>query len=364
MMQAPTWFLDYKKCTPAELRRFITDRAGNMLDQRGLRKLQFCNRVKLTYRLRKMDQDGKFPRFMELPPELRLGVYQSLLVDERVWSDGKSDWQAGYDDYRIHPAVLRTSKQIYSEAMPILYDQNKSHATIEHVRGGSRGRWSSAWTLDIVHPGRRFPFHQKMPDPHYTPVMGRLFESSTMDMMRVLKHLTVNLNLVKPEGLSLVRWSGGRDAVAILCLSLTGASKMTELTLKINSQDSQISDSDLVDILWPLLFLQTDIVVKFEGLSALPLGETSANSDSWGGPTAPPSPLALQDFCERVARTRIGCKDAREQRSLDFNRLDDIDEVLDRMNFSGAWVDIADIVSLSAKWRSMKGYADYLEATW
>jgi hypothetical protein len=171
------------------------------------------------------------------------------------------------DDYKIHPAVLRTSKQIYSKARPILYNQDKPHVTIEnvlegsvhpgssarapsiiHTRLGPVNPMSSTWALNIVHPGCRFSFHQKMPCHMHASMLGRFFTCSAMGMMRAMKTLTVNLNLVTPQDRELAPLSRACDAVAALCLSLTGISKLEELTIKL-SFDRSLSDEDLARLL-------------------------------------------------------------------------------------------------------------------
>ena len=70
-------------------------------------------------------------RFMELPPELRINIYEALLVDHRAHDE--RGWLLGNDDCKLHTAVLRTSKQIYSEARPVLYGKNKFSVIIGHT---------------------------------------------------------------------------------------------------------------------------------------------------------------------------------------------------------------------------------------
>lgn len=68
---------------------------------------------------------------MELPRELRLAVYELLLVDTR---ESGGSGESGDDElgaFRLHipanpAAILCVSKQIYSEAQSILGKENKS----------------------------------------------------------------------------------------------------------------------------------------------------------------------------------------------------------------------------------------------
>jgi hypothetical protein len=306
-----------------------------------------------------MDQDATFTCFVELPPELRASIFESLLVDTRIWDEGKSDWLVSNDDYKVHPAVLRTSKQIYSEAVPISYNQEKPHVTIENVlEGDSRRSGCSAWALNIVHPGRRLPFHQKMSYLGCVSVLHRLFTCSTMDMMRATKALTVNLNLITPQDRELAPLSDAGDAVAALCLSLTGTSKLEELTIKLSFERSQTSEVDLARVLWPLVFLQAHITVGFESLPALQVESMSANNDERTVQVRVPKMYTEHLFCDRIAKVRVRCKEAREYHGFDGYHLNNINAAL---NGSGAGMDMADIVNSSTKWRDMQGYIDHLE---
>jgi hypothetical protein len=357
-MQAPVWFLDYTKCSLAELRKFIKSRTITKLSTTAHWKLNVQGRLHLVVRLRQMDQDATFTRFMELPPELRVSIFESLLVDKRVWDEENSDWLVSYDDYKIHPAVLRTSKQIYAEAAPILYDQDKPHITIESVLERTWRHRSSAWALSIIHPGRRFPFHQKMSTVGCVSVLHRLFTCSTMETMRAMKTLTVSLNLVTPQDRRLAPLVDARNAVATLCLSLTGASKLEELTIKLSSERSQISDLDLARLLWPLILLQGHITVKFEGIPGLPMGNMSANNDERTGQVKVPKLYTEHSFCDRIAKVGVRCREAREYHGFDGYHLSDLPKALDG---SEAGMEVADIVNRSSKWRDMQGYIDHLE---
>lgn len=119
--QAPEWLLDYDNCSLEELRASIENRTGAAVNEREI----------LAAHLRKMDQTSTFPRFMELPPELRINIYEALLVDHRARDE--RGWLLGNDDCKLHTAVLRTSKQIYSEARPVLYGKNKFSVIIGHT---------------------------------------------------------------------------------------------------------------------------------------------------------------------------------------------------------------------------------------
>jgi len=68
--------------------------------------------------------------------------------------------------------------------------------------------------------------------------MRRFFQHPMVDMLRSLTHLTIDLILVTLE---LFKRDGyvpkARSAVANLCLSLTGASKLEELTISVERSE-------------------------------------------------------------------------------------------------------------------------------
>lgn len=80
LTQAPKWLLSCERCSVDELRALIEDRTGAAVNEKEV----------LVGHLRRMDQTRDFPRFMELPPELRVNFYEVLLVhdrarDEKCW---------------------------------------------------------------------------------------------------------------------------------------------------------------------------------------------------------------------------------------------------------------------------------------
>lgn len=187
--QAPTWSLDYEKCTTTELQKFFEERTSTQLSKGQLRKVQRCGSYPLIDGLRKMDRERAFLEFMELPPELRLGVYEALLIV----AEGTSK-QKGVP--RLHPAVLRTWKQVYSEAMPVLYKQNKFRAEIincEQLSWPRRSGPTPFCALLVHQPGGGHFFYHKM-DTGIFSILRRLFDHpTTMHMLRMLTHLTLDI---------------------------------------------------------------------------------------------------------------------------------------------------------------------------
>jgi hypothetical protein len=358
MLPAADWSLDYESSTAAELRQLIYDRLSATLSAKEKRTIRNCNRYHLINRLRKLDHEGSFPRFMELPPELRVIVYEYLLVDTRKEDAAGWFYHMGYGSSALCPAVLRTSKQIYSEAQSILYKQNKySVRTTYHMsrERQSRMRQIAGCTLTVSRPGRGYPFHHQIMSSGL--LLRDLFTNRAMGMLRTLTHLTINLDLVAPREL------GGRgyatqagNAITNLCLSLAGDSKIEVLTINVNPSDPERSNVDLARVLWPLIFLRTEIAIKFEGIATVPK-------------TVPPqsrmSREAQEIFGSRVAKVRQLCNEVFQKRDRDIGDMHRVDNALHHLILIPFGVDLigfGDIVNPCAVWRRIRSQADLVEA--
>lgn len=124
----------------------------------------------------------------------------------------------------------------------------------------------------VVRPGKRSPFFERTFTSRHSLSLSRLFQHSATGMLRSLTHLTIDLSLATPGFDECDEYvPKARDAIACLCLSLTGASKMKELTINVSVEPKllQRSKADFARVLWPLVSLRTDIVVKFEGIAEL-----------------------------------------------------------------------------------------------
>lgn len=360
-VEASEWSLDYKRCTLAELRKFIEDRRGATLGEKEAQKVGNRNKWQLTRRLHRMDLESTFPRFMELPPELRLSMYESLLIDTRERDeDGEASWNYARNRYKLHLAVLRTSKQVYLEAEPILDEQNMFGARISYQQEGSRHTGPVVGcSLTVIKPGSRFPFYQSIPSigrSRSEPLLQNLFCKSTMGMLRMLTRLTIDLSLVTPgEDESYLYVRKACDAIASLCLSLTGLSKMEELTINIDPGDPQRSNVDLGRVLWPLMFLYTDIVVKFKGMPPIP--ETFMTRLTM-------QPWAEVSLGRQIARVRKRCNEEITKNGWDLDGLRDVEVALDDLSHFGDWfISFDDIVNLSGIWRGIRSQADVVEAS-
>ena len=68
--------------------------------------------------------------FLEIPAEIRLQIYEELLVrdGESVLCAGENHPNVGHEFHQrgsLFPEILRTNKSIYEEALPTLYSKNK-----------------------------------------------------------------------------------------------------------------------------------------------------------------------------------------------------------------------------------------------
>jgi hypothetical protein len=360
MLPATKWSLDYERLTAAELRQLIHDRMGATLDQKETRTIRNCNRYQLINRLRKLDREGSFPRFMELPPELRVSVYEFLLVDTTEQDGNEADplmRSLGHHSSTLHPAVLRTSKQVYSEAQPVLYQKNKFRATIVYS-DEEKYRWGPrpGCLLTVIQSGSRAPFRQKESYFDRSPSLYLLFKSRAIGMLRSLTHLTLYLNLVTPgEEESDGYVPRTCNSIACLCLSLTGASKMKEQTINVEvGHPQERSKVDFARILWPLAFLRTDIEVRFEGIAELLKTSTAGLRRD---------PHAEASYGRHIARIRQRCNEEIAKQGSDRVGLHDVEVALTSMNYFGDhFISMDDIVNLSAAWTGMRNKADSVEA--
>jgi hypothetical protein len=347
LIQAPEWLLDYDRCSLEELRAFIEQRTGAAVNERGI----------LAAHLRKLDHTRKFPRFMELPPELRIDVYETLLVDDRP-RDQKGWLIDDRDDCKLYTAVLRTSKQVYAEARPVLYNKNKFSVMIGYTWKGSRPGPAplghSRIGLRVVRPGAKFSFHRWIGSADCpSPLELSLLR---WPMLRGLKHLTIDLGLMtlepSPDGWEEVAYAvHAREAVTAMCLGLSGASKLEHLTIKVTFEDPQASDADLAEIMWPLIFLRSDVVVRVEGISEVLQRETPVDYEERARKKALLSHQKKTAFVGLIAKVRKRCAEGN----------DDIMELLAKLVPLGVWVDMADIVNSNLKWRALQRKIDALE---
>ena len=86
--------------------------------------MQNSERVHVPLKLTKHIQQSTSPFFQQFPSEIRHQIYSYLLVSDDPIQDGQPKTGSVSPKYDIHPNILRTCRDVYNEALPILYEDN------------------------------------------------------------------------------------------------------------------------------------------------------------------------------------------------------------------------------------------------
>jgi len=239
--QSSTPSLDYRSCYVTELRHFLKSRTT--LTAKEIRKL---NKAKMVSRLKKLDTQRTFSLFMDLPPELRLNIYQRVLLIN------------GEESGKNHSALLRVSRLVYSESEPVLYCGNSFHVQINPaaMNWTVSKSWESEWNL-----------------PQACRSNWRIYASLSpvkIDMLFGLRQLTLRLS-----DLIITRIRDGCHyrhgyylgmSLANICLMLSSSTKLKTLTItNVPPQDSFWDINELTKLLFPLVFIRKPATIKVEG---------------------------------------------------------------------------------------------------
>lgn len=108
--RAQRGMISYYRRPVADLRKFCTARGYSF--GKGLKKEKF------VLMLERADEDAKFPRFLELPPELREMVY-GYSFEVSLRSDGKEWRESPY--HLAAPPVASVSRLVRKESLPLFY---------------------------------------------------------------------------------------------------------------------------------------------------------------------------------------------------------------------------------------------------
>lgn len=100
-------FLSYHGCQPKELMVFCAQRHIEIPDGRKAKKAQ------LVHALQAADEKKDFPRFMELPPELRVQIYTDYFSS------------LGSLDQPVHPPISKVSRLLRQESLPLFYAKSR-----------------------------------------------------------------------------------------------------------------------------------------------------------------------------------------------------------------------------------------------
>lgn len=243
--QAPSISLDYRSCSVVDLRSFITRRTS--LTKAAIRKL---NKAKMVSRLKKLDAERTFSRFMELPTELRLDIYQRVLLIN------------GEESGKNHPALLRVSRLINSESEPVLYCDNTFclQANISAIKVTVSESWESVW--DLL-PARTSGW------PNYIPPLP-----IKMKMLFSLRNMTLRLlDFEGRDGEEYVHYGPIRRnpgytyrALTTICLMLSSASRLKTLTITdLPPESTTWSVHQLTTLLFPIGLINKTTAIRVEG---------------------------------------------------------------------------------------------------
>ena len=240
--------LDYTICTPSELRDFITNR--RKLNASDSDALGICHKSHLVACLQSLDKNATF-RFSDLAPEIRLAVYQHLLVRLHPGTQNASH-------ETIETAIMRTCKAIYLEAEPVLYGDNAFTVAVNTKTKDTRddGRHSSNCNcyhyIAISRPGHFEPyvFVQDESADQYATLSDHMASSSCFDMLCRVRHLDIFI------GDCMV---GTQKAIAALCMMLSGTIQMKTLTLVLKPSHGSVGNRELAKIFWPFAFVDAEL---------------------------------------------------------------------------------------------------------
>lgn len=194
------------------------------------------NKAKLVARLKKLDIQRTFSRFMDLHPELRLHIYERLLFID------------GQESGKHHSAILRVSKVIHSEFEPVLYCKNSFF--LEFFMQADRpigltvsGSWETQWD----------PFPYELGKPLDVPLAMKV------DMLFGLRQLTIRLSIFRGS------YYEPNNSFARICLALSSASNLKALIITNLVEEVQWKSARLYDVVSPAAFVHPAAKITLEG---------------------------------------------------------------------------------------------------
>ena len=253
--------LDYNKCTPTELRAFIRNRSS--LKPSDSEELGHFRKSHLMARLEMLDKYSRF-RFLDLPPELRLEVYQYILI-------ARNRDALEFPRQVIETALLLTCKLIYKEAAPVLYGENEFTVGISFPPNSWSGSWDSLHTcsprndrydkglhcIEIARPGRpKNNYECRGFRKSYGPLDTHVASCTCFKVLRQIRHLTLFFSS-GPYGASRV--------FAALCTMLSGASQIVKLTVVLDVYwVSGFDITRLASTFWCVALLRGDVELEIK----------------------------------------------------------------------------------------------------
>ena len=256
-LSSPTVSLDYNKCTPTELGTFIRNRSS--LKPSDSEELVHFPKSHLTPRLNMLDKHSRVG-FLDLPPELRLEVYQYVLVARNCEA-------LGAGDRVIETSLLRTCKLVYKETEPVLYGENEFTVSISLAPEP----WSSLYACSLSPAPYRRGRHCVgiVPSGHpttnnysqdrstnYGPFITHMASCSCFNVLRRIRHLTLLFGSLPTKA---------REEFAAICSILSGASRLKTLTIVLDEQRREdVNMKDLAATFWSVALLRGKIQLEFK----------------------------------------------------------------------------------------------------
>jgi hypothetical protein len=175
----------------------------------------------------------------------------------------------------------------------------------------------------------------------------------------MLTHLNIEIELVAPR-----RYLSDADysilaclTMRALCLSMSGASRLKELTIRVEPGEQENSDVDLAEVLWPLLLLREDVTVKFEGITTDP---EKTPTDGEEGPEVGAAFAQQIALVKQLYNSEVE-KPGWEDRRWEFRGIREAEKVLYALQSPWRLLCLDDIVNMSPVWERMRREVDRAE---
>lgn len=313
-----TGLLDYSKCSPAKLRDFIRARTTVGASENELKQWR---KPSLVTRLRTLDKRITF-RFLDLVPELRLQVYEHVLVKPNHTASGRRAPANG-------AALLRTCKLVHEEAEPILYRDNKFSASIGFYKDPNDSndeegacecgpKCRENHHIELVRPGRVHSYIHSEHSRVYWWIWTlascnyRVTSCQSFHIFRSVRHLTLRLGSCD---------SDTQTKLARLCLLLSGPSQLKKLTVAIHQRHTILDTQALVEVLSPIALLNLNVELELaDGSKSLQTELHKSRKTLRAFPS-----LKLKSLGDRIASTRLEVEHSLGGYSAHWHRVRSVD---------------------------------------
>ncbi|KAK4497910.1 hypothetical protein PRZ48_010565 [Zasmidium cellare] len=248
----------YSRCKNAELEAFYKERTGVDVPKpkKRMTKKDLANELRKVDR-RPWNYGRKSFRFQDLPPEMRNLVYRELLPVRSP--DGVRE----SNEPRCQTAILRSCKQIHTEAQSILYGDHEGEVAIKsthtiawrgpEVLNRETGMFSRLYKIDSA--GGPFSLARIRSD---WPACLRKFERINVKVSMTL------LNVPQVDDFTRTTYAGVNQELSGLVsfLSTSTALKAITITVAVHTNRPSEDDADLLRMLRPLTLLGPKVNVS------------------------------------------------------------------------------------------------------